>query len=95
MAPTGRPWELRAGEIASLLGIAEPELYRRVYAATLGRRPILDLSVATAAFGPDNMGELVTLLLISFALSLEKSCLVGNFPLKLLIRHALEALLNS
>jgi hypothetical protein len=72
MASTGRPWELRAGEIASLLGIDEPELYRRVYAATLGHRPVLDLSVATGAFGPDNMGELVSLLELFYGPAAER-----------------------
>lgn len=72
LSSAGGSWELRADGIATLLGIGEPELYRRVYAASLGHRPVVDLSVATGAFGPDNMGELVSLLELFYGRAAER-----------------------
>lgn len=62
MAAAQGTWELRSGEVAALLGIEETELCRRVYAASLQKRSVLELSAATGSFGPDSVPELLALL---------------------------------
>jgi hypothetical protein len=62
LSQEGSPWALPAGEVARLLEIDVTELYRRVYAASLGERALVSLSVAVDSFGPGDGPELVSLL---------------------------------
>jgi hypothetical protein len=65
-------WELGSGEVASLLGIDGTELCRRVYAASLERRAVLDLSAATGTFGPDTVSELLAVLELFYGREAER-----------------------
>ena len=68
----GAPWHLTADELVSLLGIEPAELYRRVYAASLKERPLLELGAATGSFGPESSGELVALLELFYGVEAER-----------------------
>jgi hypothetical protein len=71
-AGSGRPWSVSASEVASLLGIEDAELCRRIYAASLEPRAILDLSAATGTFGPESVPELLAVLELFYGRSAER-----------------------
>ena len=71
-AAGGKPWSLRGEEVATLLGIDSIELYRRAYAASLQARAVIDLSVVTGTFGPENVSELVALLDLFYGATAER-----------------------
>ncbi|MFP4066374.1 MAG: J domain-containing protein [Spirochaetaceae bacterium] len=59
---TAGTWYLTADDIRRLLGLDHATYYRRIYQAAQQRGGTVELSTATARFGPENAGELVDLL---------------------------------
>ncbi|NBF39630.1 MAG: hypothetical protein GVY14_04385 [Spirochaetes bacterium] len=55
-------WELSADTVRELLGIDHADFYRRIYEEAMRGNRMVDLSMTTARFRQENVGELVTLL---------------------------------
>jgi hypothetical protein len=55
-------WELSADTVRQLLGIDHADFYRRIYEEAMRGNRMVDLSMTTARFRQENVGELVTLL---------------------------------
>src|SRR3972149_2715390 len=58
---TGPDWRIGAAEVASLMGVPEMEMIRRVYTASLRPGAVVGVGVATEVFGPEQGPELLAL----------------------------------
>jgi hypothetical protein len=58
----GASWSMDCAEIRELLGIADEEFYRRIYAAESADHPLISLSAATETYSQQNIWEFVSLI---------------------------------